>query len=107
MKQRKGADGICGSVENELGPLRATSVLQRYDAQTGAIEEFGELFHSRVRRVGRLERTDPGIAVNVETDVPRFNDMACRKRSATNHTGHMLGENFFVADTVLHRTDGT
>jgi hypothetical protein len=61
---------------------------------------------ARVSRVCWFEWPDPSVAVNVETGVAWLDDMARWKCSAANHVPHMLGENLFVADTILDGADG-
>src|SRR4029077_18324705 len=100
MQQGEGADGIRRSIENELGPLCAAGVLQRDHAQTGAVEKFCELLDWRVRRVCWLKRANPGITVDVKTDVARLDNVARGKSSAANNVADMLGKNLFIADTI-------
>ena len=106
VKKGERAHGICRGVEDELGPLGAAGVLQGNHAQAGAVEKFGELLDARVRCVRWFEWADPGVAVDVETSVAWFDDVACRKCCATNDVADVLGENLFVADTILDGTDG-
>src|SRR5712692_8047005 len=40
VQKGESADGICGSVEDELGPLGAAGILKRNDFQACAIEEL-------------------------------------------------------------------
>src|SRR5204862_4655055 len=56
--------------------------------------------------IGRLEGTDPSIALNVVADVTRLDDVAGGKSGAANHVFHPLGDQLLVADAVLHRADG-
>src|SRR6266404_682548 len=106
MQQRERADRIGRSVENELGPLRATGVLQRNDFQPCAIEQLGQFFDTRIGSARRFEGTDPGVSVNVEAHMAGLDYVTCRKRGAANDVAHVLGKNLFVADAILHRTNG-
>jgi hypothetical protein len=94
------------SVENQFGPLCTAGIMQGDDMQSGAVEEFRELLDARVGGVRRFEWTDPCIAVDVESGVARLDDVAGRKSGAANHVAHMLGENFFITNTILDGADG-
>ena len=102
VEQGESADRIGRGVEDKLGPLSSASVLKGNDFESRAIQELREFFDAGIRRVGRFERTDPGIAVDVEADVAGFDYMASRKRGATNDVAHVFREDFFIAYTVLH-----
>src|SRR5262249_2206995 len=53
-----------------------------------------------------LEWTDPGVSSNVKTNMPWSNRMARRESGSANDKFHMLRNDLFVADTVLHGTHG-
>ena len=71
----------------------------------GRVSKLGQFFDFFHRSVGRLERADPGVTLNVITDVPGRDDVAGGKSGAANHELHMLRDNFFVAHAVLNRAD--
>src|SRR5579863_3471853 len=54
--------------------------------------------------MGLFERADPGVTFDVITDMSRRNGMPSWKRRAPNHELHALGNDLFVADSVLNRT---
>ena len=104
MQQRERTYGIRGRIEDQLGPLRAASVFQGYCVHSRTRHQPGQFFHFLHRGVGLLERSDPGVAFDVITDMSRRDRMSGGKRRASNHELHTLRDNFFVADTVLNRT---
>ena len=106
VQQSERANGIGGGVEDELGPLRAARVSERDDMHAAAIEESGKFFDEFERSVGGFERTDPGVAANVETNVAGFDEMAGGKRGTANDVFDVVGEDFFVADSILDGADG-
>src|SRR5438552_15313732 len=106
MQSSERAHGIGAGVENKLGPLRAASVGEGDSIHAGIGELGGELVDHGHRSLGGLEWTDPGIAFDVVSDVAGFDDMAGAKGGAANDELHTLGDEFFVAHSVLHRTDG-
>src|SRR5258708_33958175 len=57
------AYGVCGSVENKLGPLSAAGILQGNGVHAGSRDEPSEMFRFGVGVVGRLERADPVFAL--------------------------------------------
>jgi hypothetical protein len=64
------------------------------------------LLHARVGCVGRFEWANPGVAIDVKGGVPGLDNMTRRKRCAANDGANMLGDNLFIADTILHGADG-
>src|SRR5207245_997679 len=58
------------------------------------------------RSFGGLEGTDPSIALDIVPDVAGLDDVAGGKSGAANDELHTLGDEFFVAHSVLHGTDG-
>ena len=64
-----------------------------------------KLLHFLHGSVGRLERPDPGVALDVVANVPGGDGMPGGKRRAANHALHVLGDDLFVADPILHRAD--
>src|SRR5262249_38321514 len=92
--------------EDQFGPLRTTSVFERNDAKPREIEEGGELLHAFERSFCWFERSNPRIPVDVEADMARGDDVAGGKRGAANHEGHVFGEDFLVANSILHGTHG-
>src|SRR5947208_1609205 len=107
MQQRERANGIGGSVEDQLRPLSPARILERDAAHAAAIEKVRESFDEFVRRAGGLKRSDPGIAIDVKAHMAGFDDMSGRKRRASNHVFDVLGEDFLVANAVLHGTHRT
>src|ERR1700704_3897641 len=105
MQQRQASDGIGGSVEDQLGPLRAAGVLQRNHIHASTRDNTREFFYLGHRCVRRFEGTNPGVALDVEADMAGSDWMSGGERRATNDILHMLGDDLLVADAVLHRTD--
>src|SRR5260370_37732579 len=106
MQQGQRANRICGCVENEFGPLRATGILQRNRIHSCASEKAGELFDARYGRVVGLERANLRVAFDVIADMTGSDRMACRKCCSTNDVFHMLGDNLFIADAILYGAHG-
>src|ERR1700675_445756 len=105
MQQRQGSDGIGGSVEDQLRPLRAAGVLERDDIHARARDQASKLFDFRDGRIRRFERANPGVALDVETNVARSDWMSRGERRAANDILNVFRYDFFVADTILHRAD--
>src|SRR5207248_11087818 len=85
MQQRERANGIGGSIEDQLRPLSPARILERDAAHAAAIEKVRESFDELVRRAGGLKRSDPGIAIDVKAHVAGFDHMSGRKSRAANH----------------------
>src|SRR5437764_15289844 len=107
MQQRERANGIRGSIEEQLRPLRPARVLERDDTHRAAIEKVRKFFDEFVRCAGGLKRSDPGIAIDVKAHMACFDHMSGRKSRASNHVFDVLGEDFLVANAVLHGTHRT
>lgn len=107
MQQRECTNGICRRIENQLGPLGPTRIHERNDMHAASIEKVRESFYKFVRRVRRLERANPGIPTNVKANVAWFDEVPGGKRGAPNYVFDVVGDNFFVANTVLHGAHGT
>ena len=90
MEQRQCTHGIGGGVEDELGPLRAPRILQWDGVHAGAGQEAGKLFDLCIRCLRRLERSNPGVALDVEADVSGRDQVPCRKGSPPNDVAHVL-----------------
>src|SRR2546428_13714682 len=90
MQQGQRANWIRGRVENELGPLCATGILQRNRIHSCASEKTGEFIDACNRWVGWLERTNPRVAFDVVADMSGSGRMARRKRGAANLRVDML-----------------
>src|SRR5260370_7076517 len=97
MQQRQGSDGIGGSVEDQLGPLRATSILQREHIHAGTRDQTSQYFDLRHGRVRRFEGTNPGIALDVETNVASSNRMTRGERRAANDLLNVSPHHCFLA----------
>src|SRR2546430_8288734 len=106
MQSGERAHGIGAGVEDELGPLRAAGVGERDGIHAGLGEQRSELVDHAHGSVGRLEGANPGIALNVVSDVPGLDDAAGGKSSSANYVFHALGDELFVAHSVLNRADG-
>src|SRR5262249_7866116 len=106
MEECERADGIGRGIENEFGPLCAASVFQRNRVHPGACEQAGELLDARHRRGRRLEGSDPSVALDVVADVAGRDGVTGGKGCAANHQPYMLGDQLFVACTVLHGANG-
>src|SRR5579862_230291 len=102
VQKRKRADGIGGGIEDELGPLRSTRVGKSDCVHAGASDEAGKFFDSFHRSFGRLEGTDPGVALDVEANVSGRDGVACGKSCAPNYELHLFGDDFFVTHAVLY-----
>src|SRR5579864_4507788 len=105
MKKRKSANRIRCSIENQFRPLRAASIFEWNDAQTAAIEQIRECLYPVHRSASRLEGSNPCVALNVVSDVPGFDHMPRRECGPANHVTNVLGENFLVANAILHGAD--
>jgi hypothetical protein len=105
MQQRQGSDGVGGSVEDQLGPLRAAGVFQRNYFHAGARDQAGQFFNLGHRCVRRFEGTNPGVALDVEAEVAGSDGMSGGERGATNDVLHVFRNDLFVADAVLHGAD--
>src|ERR1700704_6164111 len=103
MQQRQRSDGIGGSVEDQLSPLRAASVLQRDHIHAGTRDQTSQLFYLRHGCVRRFEGTNPRVALDVEADMAGSDWMPGGKRRATDDMLHVFGDDLLVADAVLHR----
>src|ERR1700733_9763499 len=103
MQQRQRADRIRGGIENQFGPLRAPRILEWNHVHPRSRNKSGEFLHLRHRSMSRLKRPNPCISLDVESNMARRNGMPGRKRRSTNHILHMLGNNLFVAHSILHR----
>jgi hypothetical protein len=53
----------------------------------------------------RLEGPDPGLAAGILLHMPGLDDAPGRKGGAAHHAWRVLGNDFLVADAVLHRAD--
>src|SRR5258708_27272813 len=106
VEESERAYGVCGSVENKLGPLSAAGILQGNGVHAGSRDEASELFHFGVGGVGRLEGADPSIAFDVKADVAGSDGVASGKCGAADDGTHVLGDEPFVAATGLHRANG-
>src|SRR5258708_37179070 len=106
VEESERAYGVCGSVENKLGPLSAAGILQGNGVHAGSRDEASELFYFGVGGVGRLERGGPSVAFDVEADVAGSDGVASGKCCAADDGAHVLGDELFVAVTVLHGANG-
>ncbi len=97
---------ICARVENQLRPLRAAGVFQRNYVHAATRDESGKFFDLRHWRVRWLERADPGVALDIEADVAGCDGMSGRKCGAADDVLHVLGDELFIANSVLHGADG-
>src|SRR4029077_1577252 len=86
-------------------PLRAARILQRNNFQAGAIQQLREFLNARIRSIGRLKRTDPGVAADVEADVAGLDNVTGGESGTANDVAYLCRQNFFVADAVLNRAD--
>src|SRR5882672_11901112 len=102
MKTRKRAYRVHRGVENQLRPLRAPSVRQWDNLQSGTIQQRRQLLNQRIGSARRLEWPDPQIAVELEPGMPGTTHVRGHRRRPSNYILHMLGDDFFVAQTVLH-----
>src|SRR6266404_4506833 len=82
VEKSESANGICGSVEDEFGPLSTAGVLERNDLQTCAIQQFCEFCDAGIGSICWFEGTDPGVAVNVEANVAGRDYVAGGERGA-------------------------
>jgi hypothetical protein len=85
--------------------LRATSILQRDHIHAGTRNQTSQFFDLGHRCARRFEGTDPGVALDVETNVARSDWMSRGERRAANDILNVFRDDLFVADTVLHRAD--
>ena len=106
MQSGERAYRISAGIEDELGPLGAASVGEGDSVHAGIGEQGGEFIDHGHGSLGGLKGTDPGIAFDVVADVAGLDDMAGGKGGAANDELHTLGDEFFVAHSVLHGTDG-
>ena len=106
MKKSESANWICGSVEDEFSPLSAARVIESDDVEAGAIEQLSECGDSIHGSVGRLEGANPSVASDVVADVAGLDDVTGGKSGAANDVADALGDDFFVADAILHGADG-
>src|SRR4029077_7911613 len=105
VKKGESTDRIGGGVEDQFGPLRAAGVLQRNDFQACTVQKLRKLLDARIGSIRWFERADPGIPVDVEADVPGFDDMPGWEGGAANDVAHAPCENFFVTHPILHRAN--
>ena len=55
----------------------------------------------------RFEGANPGVALDVVTDMSGRDRVTGGKGRAPDHILHMLGDDFFIAHAVLHRAHRT
>jgi len=95
MQQRERADRIGRSVENELGPLRATASCSGMTSDPRDSAAQPVFRHAR-RECLSARRDRSRCLVNVEAHMAGLDYVTCRKRGAANDVAHVLGKNLFV-----------
>src|SRR5262249_50868879 len=92
-------------IKDQLGPLRTTRILQGNDTQSRFLQNGREFFHALIRSTGRLKRTCPKIAVELEARMSRRHQVCSHGCGSANHVGSVLGDDLFIAQPVLYRAD--
>src|ERR1039458_6751112 len=106
MQQSQGPDWFCGSVEDQLRPLRAARIFEGDPVHACPRDQARQFFDLRHRCVRWFERPNPGVAFDIEADVAWANRVSGGEGRAADHVLDVLGDDLLVADSVLHRADG-
>ena len=82
---REGADRVRGGVEDDLAPLCRTRVCDGAGRHTASRAGVRERSTCSIDGGGRLERRERRVTLHVPLHVPRFEQLAGRKRRPANH----------------------
>ena len=78
-------DGVHRRVEDQLRPLRRTSIVQSFGLQSRCIDQCGQFFDQLEGRVCRLERPHPGRSIEFVVHVIVGKARAAHEGGAANH----------------------